>query len=334
MAPLSGQDEALIEYLLQDGFSVPFIVDALSPHGSRTAVYRRYKRFKEYGSIFLGKGVGGAQRLIQPHMRDYLVDVLAKKGDYWLDELQYMLLAEFGQFVSLCTIGRCLRDSDFTYKIAAHQASQRDAVVRVAFLENFANFTAKQLVYVDETYASDKVALRKFGWSPKGLPCRVEEHLYYSDRYSILPAYTVDGYLPNALIKQGSVTAHDFLLWLQSSVLPHCKRFPGRRSVLVVDNCATHNREDVRALCRPLTVLVCFLPPYSPDLNPIEPSFRLLKQWIRRHWQQMPMYGADNWRAEFETFLQMAVDHWGDGVEHKKLFQRCGVVLDEEVGVR
>jgi transposase len=50
-------------------------------------------------------------------------------------------------------------------------------------------------------------------------------------------------------------------------------RFPGSRSVLLMDNCGIHTSETLRELVEEQGCRLEFTPPYSPDLNPIEESF-------------------------------------------------------------
>ena len=83
-------------------------------------------------------------------------------------------------------------------------------------------------------------------------------------------------------------------------------RFPQDRSIIVLDNCAIHRANVIREIIEAHGVLLIFLPPYSPDLNPIEESFSYrkslhcciynpltlspypaVKTWIRRHWPRL-----------------------------------------------
>lgn len=73
-------------------------------------------------------------------------------------------------------------------------------------------------------------------------------------------------------------------------------------------------------LCELRRVLLRYLPAYSPDFNPIELFFNLLKQWIRRHSAMAPEYGSPNYEERFEAFLFAAIHHFGEGVDHKALF--------------
>jgi transposase len=58
--------------------------------------------------------------------------------------------------------------------------------------------------------------------------------------------------------------------------------FPGRNSVLVLDNASVHHNGQVAEICIAAHVLLIHLPTYSPDLNPIEKVFAVIKSNLRR----------------------------------------------------
>lgn len=128
----------------------------------------------------------------------------------------------------------------------------------------------------------------------------VKELLKWTPRWSILPAYTIDGYIATVLF-QGSINTMRFEDFVIDFVLSRCTPFPGRNSVLVMDNCSIHRLEVIATACARAGVLIRFLPPYSPDFNPIEYSFHDLKAWIRRNWIHTSEY------PEFGQFLQEAI---------------------------
>ena len=57
--------------------------------------------------------------------------------------------------------------------------------------------------------------------------------------------------------------------------------FPGKNSVLVMDNAKIHHDEEMINLIERIGCKVLFLPPYSPDYNPIELAFSTLKAWFK-----------------------------------------------------
>jgi transposase len=76
----------------------------------------------------------------------------------------------------------------------------------------------------------------------------------------------------------GPVDAEVFLVYLQQVLVP-CLR-PG--DTLILDNLATHKVQGVQSLLAAKGVALRYLPPYSPDLNPIEPAFAKLKARLRQ----------------------------------------------------
>ena len=65
--------------------------------------------------------------------------------------------------------------------------------------------------------------------------------------------------------------------------MPLCSPFPGPMSVLVMDNACIHHGDEILELADRYGVRIEYLPPYSPDLNPIEEAFSQIKSFIRRN---------------------------------------------------
>ena len=59
--------------------------------------------------------------------------------------------------------------------------------------------------------------------------------------------------------------------------------FKHTRSVLVMDNCSIHHVQSIVDLLRDAGIVILFLPPYSPDLNPIEEMFSYVKYYLKDH---------------------------------------------------
>jgi hypothetical protein len=129
-------------------------------------------------------------------------------------------------------------------------------------------------VFIDESAASPRTCE-----SPIGLLCFDFQRPYREMRWSVLPALTMNGYIQDPLIVQGSVTTALFEGWFENKVLPQL--VPGM--VVVMDNASCHRSELVRPLCPDHSTQLELLPPYSPDLNPIKKSTNVLKAWVMRH---------------------------------------------------
>jgi transposase len=70
------------------------------------------------------------------------------------------------------------------------------------------------------------------------------------------------------------------------TLLPYCGRWPDPKSVLIMDKASFHHSEKIQQLCDDAGVVLLYLPPYSPDSNPIEEFFGKLKMYIRQVWDE------------------------------------------------
>ena len=94
-------------------------------------------------------------------------------------------------------------------------------------------------MFVDESAANERTMDRKFGWAPLGLPACNIRPAKRSERWSILPAYSLDGYITYDIM-HGSFNAELFHAFIENKVLPLCSPYPSPKSVLIMDNTSIH----------------------------------------------------------------------------------------------
>jgi transposase len=249
-----------------------------------------------------------------------LFEFIEDRPTAYLDEMQDFLYDEFDLEVSIQTIHRILQKAHWSRKAVSARAAERSAPLRNAWIGIQKSWTADQLVFLDESAANERTGDRKFGWSPIGTACGVSRSIKRSERWSLLPALTIDGYL-SYTITQGSITTEDFEAFVGEQVLPYCSPYPGPRSVLILDNASIHRSEQLQELCQEHGVLLKFLPPYSPDFNPIEATFGDIKAWIKRNHRLMEDFES------FEAFLHFAVSQ-ASGTHAGQHFREAGYIVD------
>jgi transposase len=109
-------------------------------------------------------------------------------------------------------------------------------------------------------------------------------------------------------------------------VLASCNPFRGKNSVVVMDNASFHHTERIEQMCCDASVILVYLPPYSPDLNPIEEFFAELKAFIKKHWQ---IY-EDHPGQGFDTFLEWCIDVVGSNKRSARgHFRHAGWAIEE-----
>ncbi|KAL0933550.1 TPR domain-containing protein [Colletotrichum truncatum] len=93
-----------------------------------------------------------------------------------------------------------------------------------------------------------------------------------------------------------------------------------------MDNASFHHSDRIQELCARAGVKTHFLPPYSPDLNPIEENFGELKSFIKRHYQQHDGLPAE----DFPGFLKWCVQTVGARkASARGHFRNAGIFIEE-----
>jgi transposase len=201
--------------------------------------------------------------------------------------------------------------------VTCRRALEASAELRSVFHARRAFWRSNQLIFIDESAANERTGDRKYGWSPRGVECVSIRPVQRSERWSILPALTIDGYLPGTLIYQGSITSEIFCAWIREILLPRCNT----DTILILDNASIHRTTEFFELIEQAQIQLEYLPPYSPDYNPIELSFRSLKAWIKRNIRL-----ADSFER-FSDYLRQGIEEVGrqTGRGH---FRTCGYTLE------
>ena len=120
------------------------------------------------------------------------------------------------------------------------RAAERNPELRDAWIHKLTKYTAPQLLFLDESAANERTGDRKYGWAPVGTTPHEYTPVKRSERWSILPVYSAEGFLAWDII-QGSWTKETFIEFVRIKVLPLCTPYPGPRSVLVLDNAPIHH---------------------------------------------------------------------------------------------
>ena len=181
----------------------------------------------------------GRPKKMTREIEEALLEYLLGRPDAMLEEQQYWLWDNFGITIHTSTISRFLKQAGWTNKKLKKRASEQCPFLREAWMRRLASWTADQLVYVDESAANEHTKDRKCGWAPKGIDPVVYRPAKRSERYSILPAYTLNGLIAHQII-QGAWSSALFNWFIEEFVLPQCIRYPGPRSVLILDNASIH----------------------------------------------------------------------------------------------
>ena len=138
---------------------------------------------------------------------------------------------------------------------------------RNAYQEEIKDIPPESLVYIDES-GIELTICKDRGWGKKSGK--------YYERTNIIAGY-VNHKSIAPMIFNGSCNTKLFETWVEELLIKELK--PGQ--FVVMDNASFHKSQKTRELIESVGCKLIFLPPYSPDLSPIEKFWANMKRWIK-----------------------------------------------------
>jgi transposase len=154
---------------------------------------------------------------------------------------------------------------------------ERDEWLRITWRVTVAReIAAKRLVFVDEMGTNTSLH-PLYAWSPRGERAHCSVPRNRGPNTTLLASITDEGMGP-CLAVEGATTRIVFETYVEQVMLPSLRR----GQVVVMDNLSAHKGERVRELVESAGCELLYLPPYSPDLSPIEEAFSKVKGLLRK----------------------------------------------------
>jgi transposase len=121
------------------------------------------------------------------------------------------------------------------------------------------------------------------GWGPRGRRLAAKAPYGHWKTMTFLAALRHDR-IDAPFVFDGPINGEAFRLYVETQLVPTL----GPGDVVILDNLGSHKGKAVRKAIRAVGARIIFLPPYSPDLNPIEQVFSKLKHLMRRAAERSP----------------------------------------------
>ena len=159
---------------------------------------------------------------------------------------------------------------------AAEQERPDVAEARMRWQDEQPRLDPTKLVFVDESGASTKMA-RLYGRAKRGRRVIGRVPWGHWKTVTFVAGIRLDGFTAPFAI-DCAMNGAIFIEYLRQCLAPSLK--PGE--IVIIDNLPAHKRDEVRTIIEAAGATLRYLPPYSPDLNPIEQSFAKLKAHLRK----------------------------------------------------
>ncbi|XXX82616.1 IS630 family transposase [Sorangium sp. So ce134] len=222
---------------------------------------------------------GGVPPVIGPEGLQTVRALLEEQNDRTLEELSELYAARHGQQVSRTTMSLALRRLGWSRKKKDLRASEQDRPdvrrTREEFAERMSEVAPERLVFLDE-FGSHLGMSRGYGWAPWGeraygaAPCNTDPNV------TLVVGLGLRGVVA-PLAFEGAMNGPVFEQYLRVQLAPQLR--PG--DIVLVDGLGAHRTPGARQAVEERGAHYQILPPYSPDLSPVENCGAKIKQFIR-----------------------------------------------------
>ncbi|MDP9481022.1 MAG: IS630 family transposase [Actinomycetota bacterium] len=156
-------------------------------------------------------------------------------------------------------------------------AQERDEEARGLWRWLASRFDARRLVFVDESGFNTSMA-RLRARAPRGERAYGKVPRNRGKNQTLIASITLEGGMGESVAMEGATDAEAFEAYVGQLLAPTLQE----GQVVVLDGLGAHRTQRVRELIEARGAELVFLPPYSPDLNPIEEAFSKIKQLVRK----------------------------------------------------
>lgn len=247
---------------------------------SPNTVYLLQKLFYETGCLDPHVNLDEKPRLITEEGEMYLSLLLSKESDLTLAELCDRYEQAYGVRVSMGTLFNTLERLNLTRKKKTFsdpkKASETVHDEKKAYDAQLEKIQEDNRWYIDETGSCLNMTPR-YGRSPQGERVYDEKPTDPGVRVNTVAMLSKEG-MAASYTYTGSLTAELFILYLETFVLP----LWNKEHTLIMDRHPVHRATIVQQYLNKNHINFLYIPPYSPELNPIEEAFSKIKQYIKK----------------------------------------------------
>jgi len=272
---------------------------------------------RKHGTVFKPKEQRHGSVILSETDLKYIQNLVDERPELFLDEIRHLVHKHLGKDVHLSTVSRAMKLLGINKKKLRLVARQQSAMKQAKYLIALTAFRHDQLVFLDEMHSDRLNYNRQYGWAPVGVRPRMRGLYIKGVKYSVCGALHLDGLLTHLTIT-GGFKSKDYTFFVKNNLLPKMNPFPGKRSVIVADNASIHHGKELADLCEQHGIKLLFLPPYSPEYNPIEIVFSKVKKYLQRYGTEKHDAGQTGMSILFEAFGTITPS------DAKGFYRKCG----------
>ena len=251
----------------------------------------------------------------------FILQLAIQRPGILLREIKAEVLHILEVDLDVSTICRFFHAQGFTRQKMQLIAKQRDELKRASYAIELSVYRPEMFIFLDETGCDRRNVLRRYAYSWRGKPAKVHKLLVRGTHLNAIAFMSVQGILDCKIVR-GTVDGCTFSSVLERYLIPHVLPFDGinPHSVVIMDNASIHHVDGIVQMIQDAGALVLFLPPYSPDYNPIEEAFSKVKLLIKSYEMDPSMEHLELEDIVLAAFCKITSDDCQNWIHHCKIY--------------
>jgi transposase len=244
-------------------------------------VWLLWQRYLATGSVEPKPHAGGHVSVMTLERLSILRDLVEEQNDATLNELQEKFHEKTGIFVSSGTISSALKKLKLPRKKKTFHATEREnnpeiIQKREEYIQKMPTIDTQHAVIVDE-FGINLGMAREYGRAPPGQRAEGHRPCNPGENITVIAGLSCHGIIA-PLMFPGAINGEIFKVYVEQVLVPELKS----GDVVIIDNLSSHKVQGIEQTLKDSGMTLKFLPPYSPDLSPMEQAISKIKGELRK----------------------------------------------------
>ena len=242
------------------------------------------KIYKETGRITKNTKNCGRKKKVESESMNYIKELIAEDCSITLKNIKKKLHWDKNIDISVASIQRSIKDFEYTFKkvdlVPQARNTENNVQKRYDYSREIMKLNFDDIVYIDEMGVNCSMRSR-FGRSHVGTTPRKVVTTIRSQNISVCASVSKTGMLHYKTVV-GSYNTQLFIDFVQELLIKMKEDYGLSNKTFILDNCSIHKNASIKDLLEVNGHRLIFLPPYTPQLNPIEEVFSVWKSKIKQ----------------------------------------------------
>lgn len=295
--------------LRSEGWSTPQIAQALRLH--ETSIVRHINDYIEKEKLKPENG-GSESYLSTIQTEEVIQHLMDKTYQCSYDIIEYIWTTYQIRF-SISGLNKWLHHQGFSYKKPKGVPHKFDRKKQSEFIEMYdalkAQVTDEPILFIDAMHPTQATKLSG-GWIKTGHDKSIKT-TGSRTRLNIVGAIDLKDISTATVNRFEKVNSESMQMFFETIRL----KYPAKKTIhLILDGAGYHQAKDLKSKAIELNILLYYLPPYSPNLNPIERLWKVMNEHVRNN---QYFSTAKEFRDKIDNFFENTLPQIGDGLKSR-----------------